>query len=34
MEKTNQNPVEDSAIRACQRYVPSGGIDRVNTATP
>jgi hypothetical protein len=34
MEKTNPNPVEDSAIRACQRYVPSGGIDRVNAANP
>jgi hypothetical protein len=33
MEKTNPNPVEDSAIRACQRYVPSGGIDRVNATT-
>ena len=31
---TKSNPVENSAIRACQRYIPSGGIDEVSVTTP
>ena len=31
---TKSNPLKTSALRACQRYIPSGGIDEVNATTP
>jgi hypothetical protein len=31
---TKANPAENNAKRACQRYIPSGGINEVDATTP